>query len=191
MPNLGEEMCGEYLQHIKSCEFITYNVNNPDIQGEIDVIGINLQLKIIYVCEVAIHTLGLQYVTDNRPDNYNRFVAKFSKDIEYAIKYFSDYTIVPMLWSPIVKISGDKAKNNTYNELLKVKEYFKNKNNLNLELIINEDFLLCINELKEYASKQTAEFKSGVMRIFQIENSLEKHIKRLNKNKKVISLVNE
>lgn len=79
MQNIGEEICGEYLNHILNCEFITYNVTNPDIQGEIDVIGINLQDKKIYVCEVATHTMGLQYVSNKRPDDYNRFMAKFEK----------------------------------------------------------------------------------------------------------------
>ena len=119
MQNLGEEICGEYLKYINKCEFVTYNVTNPDIQGEIDVIGINLESKIIYVCEVAIHTSGLQYVKNNRPDDYNRFINKFNKDISYAKEYFPDYKIKPMLWSPIVKISGKNAQYNTLVELKK------------------------------------------------------------------------
>jgi len=110
MQNIGEEICGEYLKYIKECEFITYDVTNPDIQGEIDVIGINLQNKILYVCEVAVHTYGLQYVKDKRPDDYNRFMAKIEKDITYAKKYFPEFNIKPMIWSPIVKISGENAK---------------------------------------------------------------------------------
>ena len=181
MPNIGEELCGEYLKYINKCEFITYNVTNPDIQGEIDVIGINLQSKTIYVCEVAVHTTGLQYVTNRRPDDYNRFVAKLDKDIAYARKYFSDFIIKPMIWSPIVKISGEAAKYNTLSELKKVVVYIDTKYGLSTELIINQKFKQCMNELKEYTDNETSEFKSNVMRMFQIERSLEKHLHRLSK----------
>lgn len=181
MPNIGEELCGEYLKYIKNCEFVTYNVTNPDIQGEIDVIGINLESKIIYVCEVAVHTSGLQYVTNSRPDDFKRFVAKFDKDIAYARKYFSSYTIRPMIWSPVVKIQGEKAKYNTLVELNSVVKHVSKKYKLDLDLIINDKFQKAINELKEYTDKETSEFKSNVMRMFQIENSLDKHLQKLEK----------
>jgi len=181
MPNLGEEICGEYLKYILNCEFVTYNVTNPDIQGEIDVIGINLEQKMIYVCEVAVHTSGLQYVSNSRPDDYNRFAAKFDKDIAYAQKYFNNYTIKPMIWSPIVRVSGENAKYNTLAELNRVVDYVNEKYNLELKLIINEKFFEAINALKEYTDKETSEFKSNVMRMFQIERSLDKHLQRLKK----------
>jgi len=181
MQNIGEELCGEYLKYIYQCEFITYNVTNPDIQGEIDVIGINLQSKILYICEVAVHTYGLQYVTDNRPDDYNRFMSKLEKDIKYATKYFSDFIIKPMIWSPIVKISKETSKYNTIEELNKVVSDIKLKYDLSVELIINNKFYQCMNELKEYTDKETSEFKSNVMRLFQIERSLERHLQRLEK----------
>jgi hypothetical protein len=182
MANLGEEICGEYLQHIMTCEFLAYNVINPDAQGEIDVIGIKLEKKIVYVCEVAVHTSGLQYVTAKRPDDYNRFKAKLDKDIQYAQKYFDGYTIIPMIWSPVVKISGIKAKYNTLKELERVKTYIKEKYMLELQLIINDSFKEAIDELKNHADTKTSEFKSSVMRMFQIERRLEKHLATINKN---------
>lgn len=181
MPNIGEELCGEYLKYIEKCDFVTYNITNHDVQGEIDVIGINLDRRFVYVCEVAVHTSGLQYNKNSRPDDYNRFIAKFDKDISYAQKYFMNYEVKPMLWSPIVKRSSEKAKYNTITELNRVKTYILEKYRLDLELIINEEFLKAINKLKEYTDKETSEFKSSVMRMFQIERSLDRHIKRLNK----------
>ena len=98
--NLGEEIVAAYLQYIKGCEFIQQNLYTPDVQGEIDVVGIDLETKTIYVCEVAIHlATGLYYV----PSNVIKLTEKFSKDIEYANKYFPDYTRQFMLWSPIVR----------------------------------------------------------------------------------------
>ena len=183
MQNIGEEICGEYLRNILKCDFVSYNIVNPDIQGEIDVFGIKLITKEIYICEVATHTRGLQYVKNKKPDDFNRFTNKFKKDIFYAEKYFKEYTIIPMLWSPIVKISNPKAKYNTFNELQRLKKTLKDKHTLDLQLFINESFYEALNKLKEYASKQTAEFNSPVMRIFQIEKSLEAHINNLKKKK--------
>ena len=45
--NLGEEITAAYLQYIKGCEFIQKNLYTPDVQGEIDVVGINLRVKAI------------------------------------------------------------------------------------------------------------------------------------------------
>jgi hypothetical protein len=73
MQNPGEEIVGEYLKAILNCDFVEYNLHTPDIQGEIDVVGINAENKIVYICEVATHLItGLQYVKNKRPDNIAR-----------------------------------------------------------------------------------------------------------------------
>jgi len=185
LQNIGEEICGEYLRNIIKCDFVTYNITNPDVQGEIDVVGIKLIEKEIYLCEVATHTGGLQYVTNSRPDDFKRFYSKFKKDIRYAHKYFNDYSIILMLWSPIVKISGPKAKYNTSVELNKLKDKIKSEYKLELQLFINEIYYNALIELKKFAAKQTAMFTSPVMRIFQIEKSLDKHLNNLRKSKHI------
>ncbi len=98
--NVGEEITSAYLQNIKGCEFIQRNLYTPDVQGEIDVVGIDLESRSIYVCEVALHLVtGLQYVKDSQPNNVDKLTDKFSKDIEYARKYFPDYEQHFMLWT--------------------------------------------------------------------------------------------
>ena len=49
MQNPGEEITGEYLKVILGCDFVEYNLYTPDIQGEIDVVGINAKEKIVYI----------------------------------------------------------------------------------------------------------------------------------------------
>src|SRR3954468_11397163 len=101
--NIGEEICGEWLRHVKACEFVQYNLRTPDVQGEIDVIGICLATRTVYACEVGIHLVtGLQYVKSNQPDNVARLVAKFRKDIQYITKAFpvTEYKHEFMFWSP-------------------------------------------------------------------------------------------
>ena len=91
MINVGEQLVASYLQYIRECEFTQMNLYTVDSQGEIDVVGIDLNRKKVYVCEVAIHlTTGLQYVKDRRPNNIQKLTDKFSRDIEYTNKYFSD-----------------------------------------------------------------------------------------------------
>ncbi len=68
--NIGEEICGEWLRHVKGCDFVQYNVKPRAEQGEIDVVGIDLARRIVYACEVAVHLItGLQYVKARQPNN--------------------------------------------------------------------------------------------------------------------------
>lgn len=174
MHNIGEAIVGAYLQHIRGCEFVQYNLHTPDVQGEIDVIGINIRDRTIYVCEVAIHLItGLQYVKDKRPDNVDRLVKKFEKDIEYAKRYFTDYQQVFMLWSPIVKNQRDGAKYNQINDVREIQRHLEESHGIQLQAIINEQFSVCLKELRTYARMETKELKSPVLRLMQIEEKLD------------------
>ncbi len=178
MQNIGEELVGEYLKIAKGCDFVEYNLYTPDIQGEIDVVGIDLSGK-VYICEVAIHlTTGLMYGTGGQPDNVGRFLKKFGKNIAYAEEYFKDHEKHFMLWSPIVKNQREGAKHNQLKDVLEIKDLIKKNYGYNLELIINHEFQSCFNALKDYARKETKELKSSVLRLMQIEEKLEKHLKR-------------
>jgi len=180
MQNLGEEIAGEYLKHFKHCEFIEYNLNlnTPGIQGEIDVVGINLKKTEIYICEVAVHVQGLGYVAANgQPDNVYRLMRKFLKDIDYANKYYADYKPHFMLWSPIVKSAGTKAKNNPFNDVKEVKRKLRQEHGYDLELIVNNEYQKRLKELRKWAGEQTKELKSPVLRMMQIEETLKRHLK--------------
>ena len=170
--NTGEEIVAEYLKHIKHCNFVETNIPTIAMQGEIDVIGINLDNNEIYTCEVAVHLVtGLRY-----PDNVKRIVRKFSKDIEYVNNKFPNYTHYFMLWSPIVKSAGLTAKNNQMNDVDEIVKIIKDEYDIDLEIVINNDYYDCLFELREYASKETKALGS-FMRYLQIEESLKKHLK--------------
>lgn len=181
--NLGEEIVATYLQYIKGCEFIQQNLYTPDVQGEIDVVGIDLETKAIYVCEVAIHLItGLRYVKDSQPNNVNKLTEKFSRDIEYTNKYFPDYSKHFMLWSPIVRVSSDRAKSSQMKDIDRITTNIQAKYNVTLECIINERFADCLAQLREYACSETKELKSPVLRFMQIEEYLKRHLGRISKN---------
>ncbi len=180
MQNIGEEITGDYLKIVKGCDFIEYNLSIPEVQGEIDVVGIDVRNKRLYVCEVATHLItGLQYVKNKQPDNVNRFVKKFTKNIKYAERYFGDYEKQFMLWSPIVKNQGPASKHNQLNDVTRIREILEKEFGYSLELVINEDYQKCLDQLRDFARSETRELKSPVLRLMQIEEKLNAHVEKL------------
>jgi len=175
--NVGEQLVSSYLRYIRRCDFIQTNLYTVEAHGEIDVVGINLKEKQVYICEVAIHlTTGLQYVKEKRPNNIQKLTDKFSRDIEYANKYLSEYTRHFMLWSPVVKDSQGQASYNQLSHLATVKAAIKAKYGVELECVVNDAFLSCLKEMRTFSSKQTAELQDPVMRLLQIEEYLTRHV---------------
>jgi len=171
--NVGEELVAAYLQHMLGCEFIQQNLYTIDTQGEIDVVGLNLKTKSVYICEVAIHlTTGLQYTFDKRPNNINKLTEKFSRDIEYARKYLPDYKAHYMLWSPIVKSRKNASEYDQVKHVQQVQAKVLEMYDESLELIINSEFAKRLQELRAEARRTTANLKSPVMRMLQVEEQL-------------------
>lgn len=183
MPDPGEELVGEYLKNILGCEFVEYNLQTPDVQGEIDVIGIDVDEKRLYVCEVATHLQGMQYTRredgKTRPDNIDRFVKKFRKNVRYAEKYFGDYDMKFMIWSPVVRVAGSDAGHNPIADLEQVSDVIETELGYRIEAVVNESYQQCLEELSAYARRESRELKSPIMRTLQIQEHLEKHIKNL------------
>ncbi|MDR1678482.1 MAG: hypothetical protein LBR81_01765 [Prevotellaceae bacterium] len=181
MENPGEHLVGQYLKLIKKCDFVEYNLQTITPQGEIDVVGINSSKKQIYICEVATHLeTGLQYTKDKRPDNVNRFKAKFEKNIDYANRNFQGYQCHFMLWSPIIRIpKKEDVKNNQYQDLLEIETYFQKEFNVKIEMFYNQKYVDCIDELRKIAKDTTQEMTSPMMRFLQIEEKLKAHCKKI------------
>ncbi len=176
--NIGEEICGEWLRHVKSCEFIQYNLKTPDVQGEIDVIGLNMKTRTVYACEVAIHLVtGLQYNKDNQPDNVRRLTTKFKKDVAYVRNNFLDYTHVFMLWSPIVRNQKAGSKHNQMAHIAEIGKNLETDIQVRIEMIVNRQFQEALESLREIACKTTKELDSSVMRYLQVEERLAVHLR--------------
>jgi len=185
MENPGEEIVGSYLREVLECDFVEFNLRTRFTQGEIDVVGINTAKKTAYLCEVATHLeTGLQYVKERHPDNIERFVRKFEKDMRYGKEYLAEFEKIFMLWSPIVRTSREGSRYNQMNDIQKIKNILKEKFGLNLRVIINEEFMKCIDSLRQVALKRTDEIKSPILRYLQIEEKLKLHISRMEKHKK-------
>jgi len=179
--NIGEEIVASYLEYIKECNFVQRNLYTKDVQGEIDVVGVNLKTNEAYICESTTNlTTGLLYVgRDNKNNNIQKLVDKFSKDIEYAEKYLSDYEKHYMLWSPIVKDNKTTLENSQIYQLDVVREMIVEKYGVNLEQVINERYQDCLRELRVFSKKETKALQSPILRYLQIEEYLSKHINNL------------
>jgi len=59
-----------------------------------------------------------------------------------------------------------------------IKSKIMEKYGIDVELIINEKFLLCLEDLRNYARMETKDIKSPVIRLMQVEEYLKKHIKK-------------
>lgn len=178
--NVGEEICGEWLRRVKGCAFVQYNVRTTAVQGEIDVVGINLEKRTVYACEVAVHLLtGLQYVKANQPDNVSRLTAKLRKDNAYLRKAFDEYDHVLMLWSPVVRDQRPGAKHNQMADVQAVVKALAQDPGVPVELIINHAFQKALDELRADARRETSEMASTVMRFLQVEERLKLHLERL------------
>jgi hypothetical protein len=179
MINVGEQLVASYLQYIRECEFTQMNLYTVESQGEIDVVGVDLNRKKVYVCEVAIHlTTGLQYVKEKRPNNIQKLTDKFSRDIQYTNKFFAEYEKHFMLWSPVVKDKGG-PEYNQLSHLETIHQNIKKEFGVSIEFVVNERFQQCMHEMRAFAKLKTADLKCPVMRLLQIEEHLAKHIEKL------------
>ena len=173
MINVGEQLVSSYLHHILGCEFIQTNLPIPDAQGEIDVVGVNLTEKRVYICEVAIHlTTGLQYTKNSGPNNIEKLTTKFSKDIDYAHAHLNEYDPTFMLWSPVVKNSKGQVKYNQAQHIRAIRQNIRERYRVNIEWIINERFQECLHELRAFVKTQTKALQCPLLRLMQVEEHL-------------------
>ncbi len=81
-----EYLIGAYLQLIKECDIVSYNVrplkNNHNKQEELDVIGLNFGSNIAYLCEDSAHLDGLNYGT-----SVNHSIEQVKKKYECQKRY--------------------------------------------------------------------------------------------------------
>ena len=138
MPEMGEYIVGAYLRIKLDCEFVVYNQKLSRRRGEfgeVDVLGIDTNNHIIYLCEVVTHIQGLLY-GKGYEETKRRIKRKFISNIKYANNIFPGLNKIYMLWSPVVNVG-------------KLTNYLKNLHG-DLDLS-NDEFVVIIN--KEYTEK--------------------------------------
>jgi len=178
MENAGETIVGECLRWVNGCNFVDYNIKTGKKQGEIDVIGLNFSQKRAYVCEVATHMqTGLNYVDPKtgESDNVNRFLKKFSKDIEYARGAFPGYGLTFMLWVPLVKIN-QTGMVNQQRDIESIVSSVKSSHAADIKVVSNLEYYSYLEKLVAVARKEKKEMMSPIMRFLQVHQKLKKYL---------------
>jgi hypothetical protein len=160
--DIGEYIVSAYLKVIKKCDFIDYNARPPvgGLEGlnELDVVGLDFKNKSVYLCKVTTHITGLLY-KDNKT-TIERIKKKYQRQVEYANKYLLNFPKrYFMFWSPVV------PKGYVTEELEKID---------GLEIVINEKYTQCIDELREKAKELTNDIGNPFFRMLQILEHLRK-----------------
>ncbi|HUZ57457.1 MAG TPA: hypothetical protein VMU83_01585 [Hanamia sp.] len=84
-----------------------------------------------------------------------------------------------MIWTPVIRIpKKDNTKNSQLRDVQEIEQYLEKEHKVKLEIIYNEKYLECINELREKARNTTQEMKSPIMRLLQIEEKLKNNYKK-------------
>jgi hypothetical protein len=178
MPEIGEEIVGAYLKECLKCDFVEYSYDLGEKQAECDVVGIEIAAKKIYFCEVATHTRGFLYVNQKtrQPDNYERLVRKFTSVVRFARKRFSEFDQIFMFWSPIVRESRATAKHDALKDVQAVVRTCNLELRIDLRLVVNDDYLRKLQELRNVAREKGADSPFSIIRFLQIEEKLRKHL---------------
>ncbi len=153
---MGEYIVGAYLKLCLNCEYILYNVRWQEggirSLNELDVIGLDFEHKIAYICEVTTHINGLLY--RNNSETVARVKKKYGIQRKYAKEHLGDFPERHfMFWSPVVPV-GHRTEG-----LKKIK---------GLELVINLQYTECVDELRKMASYMSHDIGNPFFRILQV-----------------------
>ena len=157
MTDIGEYFVGAYLEHIKNCDVVIYNVKDHSktgliAQNEIDVLGISLSTKAAYLCEVKTHITGFNPTA--RTNRVQLISKQFVAMNNYASTKLVGFECELMFWAPKVT-----------NKSLLV-EISKNYNTSNI--VINAQYKSALEDLIKFAAKHTSNFENPFLRTLQI-----------------------
>jgi hypothetical protein len=101
---------------------------------------------------------------------------KFKKGLAYLSDVFPDYTLIFMLWSPVIKSRRAGSKDNQMRDVIKIANVLKSECQIEIELIVNRKFQEALEGLRAVARGTTYVMASPVMRYLQIEESLASYL---------------
>jgi len=149
--DIGESLVGSYLRHERQCHTVAFNQFLRGKQGEIDVIGISGEgvNQHVWLAEVALHLDSLNY--GGYTQTVHKVATKVATAREYADNTYSGRPSTVEFWAPQVP-SG-------LGVLLA---------ELDVELVINEEFTRRVNLLAARAASSTKQFGDDAFRFLQV-----------------------
>jgi hypothetical protein len=153
---MGEYIAGCYLKLIEKCDVVDYNIRFPGggLMGlnELDVVGLRFSDRTAFVCEVTTHIRGVLY--KNNSTTVKKIAEKHRVQKKYAAKHLNLFrNKTYMFWSPVV------PKGYITSHLAKIRD---------LELIINDKYASCVDELLAEARQLTHDVGNPFFRALQI-----------------------
>ena len=157
MTDIGEYFVGAYLEHIKNCDVVIYNVKDHSksgliAQNEADVLGLSLSTKRAYLCEVKTHITGFNHT--GRTDRVKLISNQFLAMENYAKTKLGGFVPEFMFWAPkvthkslLVEISNNYTKDN---------------------IVINAQYQSALKDLIKFAAENTSNFENPFLRTLQI-----------------------
>lgn len=158
MLDIGESLVGSYLRYVEGCDFVVYETRGAG-QGEIDVIGMRLQDRKVWLCEVAIHLAGLEYGS-GYAGSRDKVRQKLDRAEELAKKLFSGQEITYAFWS--LRVPKGLAA------MLEELTHEYEARGLNVEFVINERFTAQISKLRKAAAADVKATSEPAYRLLQV-----------------------
>ena len=81
-----------------------------------------------------------------------------------------------MLWSPVVKLRAGNPIYNQMGHLASVAKAILESHSVDVTFVVNQKFQDCLHEMRSFAGRQSSELKCPIMRLFQVEEQLKKHL---------------
>ncbi len=156
MIDIGEDLVGAYLSRVIGCDLVQFNTRTKANQGEIDVVGLKLEQNAVaeaWFCEVSTHTRGLG---GYRGEAASKMLSKVSSVKAYADSRYPGVRRHIEIWSP--KVSPGM--------LAKVESALTGASDV--DLVMNEEYLVRVKALCAHARKETAFSDSPSFRLLQI-----------------------
>jgi Holliday junction resolvase-like predicted endonuclease len=158
MAEMGEYVVGAYLKHIKGCQHVWYNVRAGK-QGEIDVVGLDLRRRIVYICEVETHIKGLLVSKKGLGDVTAETIQEQLKSaIIYGKQWSRVLTPKYMFWSPKVPKGRRTA------QLQQIRRTLES----DVEIVINSEYKKRVRGLQEMARHDDSTSGEPFYRALQI-----------------------
>jgi hypothetical protein len=158
--DIGESLVGSYLRYLKECEVVVYNVHTPDVQGELDVIGLKHgEPRVVWLCEVITHIRGVLYGS-----GYAATVSKIRDKVgrarDFAAATFPGQEHRFEIWSPIVPSGAVKL----FDELAEA----YSSEDLDVQFVVNERYTERVQELVTHARGSTKATSEPAYRLLQV-----------------------
>lgn len=158
--DIGESLVAAYMRHVRRCEVVLTNVHFTHAQGEVDVVALDHTSgdQQVWLCEVSTHIRGMNSPT-KRPAA-KRVAEKVKRASDFAAEVFPQATAHFEIWSP-------RVRPGLATEIQTVVDSYAEKD-IDVELVINDVYTRCIQELIYVARKTTSQVDDDAFRVLQI-----------------------